>query len=854
MGRRTLAFALLAALLYAPHAQASAPLVLLPDAAISGEDGNDYAGYELSYAGDVNGDGLDDLLVGVEANTETLGWSNQGQAYLLFGRTAGWDALTSLVGADASFVGDASGVELGKSVAGVGDVDGDGLDDLLVSAPKASAGLVENGLVYLVLGRISGWGAETPAANADTSFAGESAGDFAGYSVAGVGDVNGDGYGDFAIGANGNDEVGTTAGQVYLLLGDPGLWPAQTDLGSADASFLGENAHDQVGYAVAGAGDVNGDGFDDIVLSALRNDEVASNAGKVYLVLGDASGWAMDTSLAAADASFLGLASEDEAGASVAGGGDVDGDGFDDLLLGAPDANEGGEDAGTAYLVLGSANGLLPGTALTSADAHYFGEAPGDRAGRRIAGGGDFDGDGLDDFAVSAPGNDEFLGNAGQAYVVLGQATSWPQGASLENTHASLPGVDVNAEVEGVALAGDLDGDGHDDLVIGAPGATGGAYQSGMIYVVFGFACGDADADGFDACGTPYDPPDCDDEDPTVHPYATETCNGSDDDCDGLADEGLDMDGDGQTPCAGDCDDAAADTFAGAYELCDGIDNDCDGDPAEDEFDDDGDGYLACEECNDADPTIYPAAPDICDDGIDSDCLGDLEATEVDNDGDGLSECAGDCDDDDAATHPNATELCNEGNDDDCNPVTSEFVDGDGDTFAICQGDCDDTDPAATPVGEEVCDGSDNDCNGLVDDEIDYDRDGWLGCGGEDCNDFNVDAHPGAPEIPYDNVDQNCDGIDLTDIDLDGFDGGPYGVDCHDSDPDIHPQAVEVCTDHIDNDCDGWIDQYDTDCEPLTEEEEPGCECRQGPARGAGPLLCAVVLAVLGLRRRRRPR
>ena len=184
--------------------------------------------------------------------------------------------------------------------------------------------------------------------------------------------------------------------------------------------------------------------------------------------------------------------------------------------------------------------------------------------------------------------------------------------------------------------------------------------------------------------------------------------------------------------------------------------------------DGDGDGVDGCYDCDDGDASTYPGAEDVCDDGLDSDCAGDLEETEVDSDGDGLSECGGDCDDSDPAIYPGAIEECN-GQDDDCDGAVDE--DGDGDGWSLCAGDCDDADPSRFPGAAEVCDELDNDCDGEVDESIDWDFDGFEGCGGEDCDDANPNAYPGAEEIPGNDVDEDCDGADLPGTGDDDDDG-----------------------------------------------------------------------------------
>ncbi len=193
---------------------------------------------------------------------------------------------------------------------------------------------------------------DTSLADVDASFLGEESSDYSGRYVASAGDVNGDGYDDILIGAWGNDEGGDYAGQTYLILGKADGWAMDTDLSTVDASFWGEDDSDKSGGSVASAGDVNGDGYDDILIGAWGNDEEETFAGQTYLILGKASDWAMDTSLSAADASFWGEDADDDSGYSVASAGDVNGDGGDDILIGARYDEDGGTLAGQTYLVL----------------------------------------------------------------------------------------------------------------------------------------------------------------------------------------------------------------------------------------------------------------------------------------------------------------------------------------------------------------------------------------------------------------------------------------------------------------------------------------------------------------------
>ena len=275
----------------------------------------------------------------------------------------------------------------------------------------------------------------------------------------------------------------------------------------------------------------------------------------------------------------------------------------------------------------------------------------------------------------------------------------------------------------------------------------------------------DGDGDGH------LPPQDCDDSNAAVYPGRGERCDGVDNDCDGIVDEGYDEDGDTFLSCgeAPDCDDYNNLSYPGAAEICDGSDNDCDGEVDEGDFTDvDGDGYCSDFDCDDLNPETWPGAPEQCD-GIDNDCDGALDPPTWDQDGDSWTSCpgGGDCDDHDAAINPDAIEDC-DGVDQDCDGEIDNGFDSDGDTWTTCASppDCNDQDPFMYPTGPEQCDGIDNDCDGIVDEDTntDADLDGVTACGG-DCNDLHPHAYPGAPEF-LDGFDNDCD--DLIDEELSG--------------------------------------------------------------------------------------
>jgi hypothetical protein len=381
-----------------------------------------------------------------------------------------WNMDKNLSTSNASFIGEAAGDLSGRSVSVAGDVNNDGYDDILVGAYENDEGGSDAGQTYLILGKGTGWSMDTDLSTADASFIGEAAYDHSGYSVSGTGDVNRDGYDDILVGAYWNDEGGSSAGQTYLILGKGTGWSMDTDLSTVDASFLGEAVAGRSGYSVSGAGDVNDDGYDDILVGAYEDDDGGSEAGQTYLILGKETGWSMDTNLSTADASFIGEAAGDRSGASVSGAGDVNNDGYDDILVGAYGNDEGGSTAGHTYLILGKETGWSMDNNLSTADASFIGEDSLNYSGKSVSGAGDVNNDGYDDILVGANRNDEGASNAGQTYLILGKEMGWSMDTDLSTADASFIG-EAAGDYSGwsVSGAGDVNNDGYDDILVGAP-------------------------------------------------------------------------------------------------------------------------------------------------------------------------------------------------------------------------------------------------------------------------------------------------------------------------------------------------------------------------------------------------
>ena len=424
-----------------------------PSFSVTGEKPFDFFGISVAAAGDVNGDGYADLAVGaVGAGPSDLSGTS-GKVYVFHGGPTG---LSGTAAAPAfSVTGQTGG--FGRVVASAGDVNGDGYDDLAVGAGTLNE---LTGKIYVFYGGAAGL-TGTAAAPA-FSVTGEGTYDAFGADVASAGDVNGDGYSDLAVGA---PTWGSNQGKVYVFHGSAG---GLTGTAASPAfSVTGETAGDEFGSSVAGIRDVNGDGYADLAVGAYRYN---SETGKVYVFAGSATGI---TGTAAAPAfSAAGQAPGSTFGTVVAAAGDVNGDTFADLAVGTGGAHD--NTVGKVYVFHGSAAGLTGTVASPAFSA--VGEAASNNFGAALAGGGDRNRDGFDDLTVGAKG---YNGRTGKVYIFGGSAGGLTGTPAAPAFSAGGEAVDDEFGIS-VANAGDLNGDGAADLVVGA---SGYGNSRGRVYV-----------------------------------------------------------------------------------------------------------------------------------------------------------------------------------------------------------------------------------------------------------------------------------------------------------------------------------------------------------------------------------
>jgi len=697
-----------------------------------------YAGRSMSANGDINGDGLADLIIGVPGGV-TNG-AQSGEIAIYFGPLT--DGTFDLSMPDATING-ASQFELaGWSVDIVPDLNADGTDDIVIGTYALNGALSPQGSVYVVYGGASVTGVLDLPFDADASILGEATFDYFGRAVAGVGDINDDGFGDLLVGAPGQDTNGSESGAAYVFYGPvSGVMTAGVD---ADRVYRGAGPGSQAGWSVAPAWDFDGDDVDDFVIGSPTDSTFQSRAGALHVIAGDSS-WTSGTqsvqtlSSSVAIVELTGDASE-RVGYSIAPLSDVDGDGFSDIVYGAPYAFNGNR--GGAFLLQGS--DTISGTMNhhIAWETAFKGETANDLFGAAVGRSGDIDNDGQLDLVVGAERADgDTVIALGAGYIFYGPFES-----------GEIKGEEADVVVKGntylgqfgtaVTVSPDVTDDGYADVFLGSWRENYGAPRSGLVAGVFGgedaedlqsyYADVDLDTWGDENTSADHCPStapagwvsrggDCNDADPAYRPGAPELdcASGNDYNCDGQTGT-ADNDGDGFGACLGDCNDDPNDNgnlmHPGRSETCDALDNDCNGvidDNATDaptwSFDGDGDGYgirglevKACEtppglntamtgDCNDGDPNIFPNANEYCD-GVDNDCddfVDEADALDAapwfaDTDGDGY----GDRD----------------------NQISGCFTPS---GYTDDPNDCDDSESLVSPAAVEICDFQDNNCTSM---------------------------------------------------------------------------------------------------------------------------------------------
>ncbi len=417
------------------------PVSNIPVAFLESNQANAVFGAVVSGAGDFNGDGYDDIIIG--APSFDKGNGNRGMAFLYFGPP---DSLWWPF--PLQFGGDANGREFGRSVSGAGDVNGDGYADVVVGDPN---GYYPGARAYIYYGdAFFNYPPETIVYEADSSNFGS--------SVSGAGDVNGDGFSDIVISESGYD---SERGRVFVYHG------SKTGLSTKSSTVIEGNTADAMfGSSVSGAGDVNGDGYSDIVVGSQDYTNGETHEGAVFVYRGSRRG---------VSASYSALLESNRSsaflGRSVSGAGDINGDGFDDIIAGASGYENGEPGEGAGFLYLGSITGLI-----NSAPAILEGDEPYANYGYGTSGAGDVNGDGFDDLLIGGFLNRAILyfGNSNTSGADAMAPVTFQSPQFSSGFGSSLSG------------AGDINGDGFADVLIGAGWFNNGEVEEGAAFIFLG--------------------------------------------------------------------------------------------------------------------------------------------------------------------------------------------------------------------------------------------------------------------------------------------------------------------------------------------------------------------------------
>ncbi len=468
-------------------------------------DDSDGFGRSVSGIGDINNDGTEDIAV--SAREDDDGGTDRGAVYILgldFTPTAKSKGTVSRPQKISDTAGDftadfANGDLFGQMVAGIGDINNDGIEDIAVGAREDNDGGADRGAVYILFmdtdGTVKSFQKISDTAGSFTATLDD--GDNFGNAVAKIGDLNNDGVEDIAVGAIGDDDGGSGRGALYILFLDTdGTVKSYQKISDTDGEFSASFTNgDRFGKTASGIGDLNNDGVEDIAVGAPRDDDGGTDRGAVYILFMDADGTVKSfQKISDTAGSFTATLDDgDLFGQAVPGIGDLNNDGVEDIAVGAGPDDDGGTNRGALYILFLKADGTVNNYQKISDTAGGFTATldDGDQFGKSAAGIGDVNNDGTEDIITGNHPDDDRGTDRGSAYILfmdtdgtVDDTTGFQKVSDAEGGFTTTLG-DSDGFGRSVSGIGDLNNDGIEDIAVSARGDDDGGTDRGAVYILF---------------------------------------------------------------------------------------------------------------------------------------------------------------------------------------------------------------------------------------------------------------------------------------------------------------------------------------------------------------------------------